>query len=964
MSEYFIHGKVLNEITQGGISGLRVELWNKNPIQDDLIGNDFTDQQGSFKIEFKSKYSNELCFDRELEIYFKVFFGKRLLKTTEPPVLWNVKEVNKSVTLHVKVIDNGNDVSPMNNFIPAENINTIYEAIALVWPDSSQQEKQRAIVKSVECEAGALGLLWSDARDFLHGDIMAGNRLIAQLNTLPLNTSVFTKLGTSDPDSHIQSISGEIGFMPNPRMRGSMSICLFPAPRLIDIYLGIARVVAQIPNAPTELVDSYFRRVQSLVEHLAPLEQVHVAARLVIDDLPRAKNYFIALMGCMGKSESIHRQPTSMSFGELPESPIRPGPHLILDFCRFERYEESGLAVQCFRQLQEGPKYEIDDIVNIVTGVSRRGCVDHEIEIRGRNLGRRGQIIFAHDIEATTLVWTDSSIRFIVPAGASSGNIGILIDPEIDKCVRFPNVYRLPAEGTDNSFEFVRVPEIDWFNLQGSALTGIPTGPNQYEVEACTDIILNTSVRYAERAVIRDSMDNVVWDSGEGEPRTINTLTLPPIVLINLQEDVTLTLEVSNLCRLIHHVVELNIYKAVHLTAPARVRASESFDLSISISCPSPDDGTSVSLSGPFTLPDGPVVIAAGETTTIVTLLAIATCAELEISASAPYHREDSVDILIFDTPRITDVTPMEGSACSSFSLDIRGDCFDPTSAGNNVRVTNGVENVLLSVMSIRFLDPTNHGRDAVLEVRGTNILPGSWEIFVESHGLTSTRFAAPLVIRSIPAQIHNFSSSLLGITPCVDNILELRWEVSNIERVEISSGGRNVVTRSYGPTCTRRSDFASLTVNEATSYLLSAFPIGGGAPVSSPLRVDEINFLQREEVRVENWTRGDYFPEHTLTIWQEDITNGARINRGTILHEEGITIPLAHCHLHRVYAVSHEWIADHNHRFGTRFNANDSSIVDYPQFHKITIPGPDIRNFVLGRNGKGRETIRIEPVG
>ncbi len=114
----------------------------------------------------------------------------------------------------------------------------------------------------------------------------------------------------------------------------------------------------------------------------------------------------------------------------------------------------------------------------------------------------------------------------------------------------------------------------------------------------------------------------------------------------------------------------------------------------------------------------------------------------------------------------------------------------------------------------------------------------------------------------------------------------------------------------------------------------------------------------------MENWTRGRHFPEHTLTVWQLDLTTGVRSNHGTINHSEGVTIDLAHCHLHRIFAVSREWIADHNRRHGTSFSADDPAIVDYPQFHKLTIP--DIARVLglLGRNGRGTALYRIEPGG
>ena len=974
MSIYRIHGKVLSETTQKGVSGLRVEVWDKDPVQDDLLGNDVTDQDGLFSIEFDASYFNEFCFDREPDVYFKIIRGKQLLTSTESSVIWNVKQREKPIILFVtQSNDDQNGKPPMeqlvdkgSNFIPAENINVIYDAIAIVWPDGEQQQKQRAIISDIDCVAKTIDSLWKDALDSLQGDTFAGNRFLAQLNTLVQDTH-FSQMGSANsPDLRMQPISGEAGFIPNPRLPGFSNLCLFPPFRLPDFYFAIGRIIELLPNAPTDLIDTYFGRVQSLVERLVPLEAVHLAARRVLEGEPNAEDYFVASLGCFNDfPKASERQLIAMDFRGFPP-PGFQRPQLIFDFCRAERWQESADAIDCFRRLQAAPRYEIDDIVNITKGVSRRGCANDEIEIQGSNLGRRGRITFGRRTEAITLSWTDSSIRFTLPTDARSGDIGICIDPEIDVCTRFPSVCRLPAESTDQSFEVVQAPEIDSFMLTGSTVRS--TGTDQYEAEACTDITLNVIARYAEQVIIRDSTGTVIWDGGEGEPRTIDTeeIDTPP-VLSELQEDVTLTLEVSNLCGMINRVVELSIYKAIHLTAGTRVREGDSINVTLRISCPSPYGGTFVtlisSLPGALALPDDPVVIAEGEMTTTVTLSASAACSETEVSASAPEHRGDSVVILIFDTPVITEVMPLERNACSSFSLDIQGNCFDPELAGNSVYATNGTETRSLSVMNISFLDLTNRGQNAVLEASGENLLPGSWELFVESHGLASSRFTTPLVIRPVPAVIHGFSSNPLRITPCVDNSVELRWEVSHAQRVEISSNGRSIVTQSYGTTCTRRNDTARVTIREASTFRLSAFPIGGGSSLNRSLRVEEISVPQAEEVQIWNLTRGR-FPEHTLTIWQQNITTGERNNHGTIQHNEEATIRLANCNLHRIFAVSHEWIARHNRSFGTRFSASDPDIVNYPQFHKLTIP--DVRRVtgLLGRNEGDTAIYRVDPGG
>lgn len=101
MAIFQISGGVINRQTHCGIPGLRIEAWDKDLICDDLVGSALTDEQGHFQIEFDESYFQELFFDRQPDLFFKVFDKKRLIKSTEDSVLWNLRKGETQVVIEV-----------------------------------------------------------------------------------------------------------------------------------------------------------------------------------------------------------------------------------------------------------------------------------------------------------------------------------------------------------------------------------------------------------------------------------------------------------------------------------------------------------------------------------------------------------------------------------------------------------------------------------------------------------------------------------------------------------------------------------------------------------------------------------------------------------------------------------------------------------------------------------------------
>lgn len=955
---YRVRGHVIVEGTQQGLPGLRVEIWDKDFLFDDFIGCATTGSEGYFDLGFDRAYFDNLFGEQSPDLYFKVYEDGDLVLSTIGDVLWNVEQGDRNVLLVIPRPDSDAEAQPpVTVAVRPEYIHNIREIIARVaGQDTQKAAEMNAHVDQLMKPAAMLSVLLADALDFDRGDGRAAHRFALNLDRLLTSQRAFYTPAQEGASFSVRGLSGHIARPSLPQFR-------FPClvlPRLFPQLRFSIDVLMDRLGLDPDLGDVYVEAVGHLFDQLQPLEALHFASQTVrraqFENLGYFEDVFKSTRAPLGGGEGAW-QPTSGeaagaaggSGGMFP-IPI-PGLRPMIDPCAVERWLGTEEASRCFRALMEGPRYEIEDIFNVTRSVSRRGCAGDEVEIRGSHLGSRGKITFGRR-EAEIIEWSESTIRFRVPESTTADEIGVCIDPGVPICVGLPNACRLASPGTDHSFEFVHAPQISTFEYLGATVSS--TGEGSYRAEACVGHEIHAAAAHAERATVTNRAGEIIWDSDEGPPRHVDTRAESPALAVRLLEDEEFTFTVTNLCGTIERVITVDIRHLIHVDGPERVQAGETVEIEVRVSCEAGPEGLplTVTSSAPASVvpPGDPVVIAAGDNSIRILISGSMPCSDAELTIEAPGHDAATKEIYAFDAPHITHVSPASVDACSNFTLEVRGDCFDPVGV-NQVQLSysDGVTTYgrTARVTSVRFLDSANRLSQATLEADVNQITPpGNYRIRVRAHGLQSEWFDGVLV-RAVSAVIHDFRSSIRFIYPCIENRATLTWDVERTERIEIRGPEGTVASESRGSGCSRWSGSAEVVLNTAGTIELRAFPRGGGSPATRTVHLSPVSVLQGSEITVLNNTgpTARFRYSHDLTVWVVNYTRGTVNRDGVIEPGEDTTISLADCNVYGIFCVSHRWVLNHNRTFGTTFDPDDPTILLYSQFHKFWV-------WVLGRDG------------
>lgn len=99
--KYRIVGRVVDRRTRRGVCNLRVEAWDLDTRYHDMLGVAATDVEGNFTIRFTSEYFGDFAPDRAPDLFFRVFRGPELIKTTQAEPLSNVDPGETKVIIEV-----------------------------------------------------------------------------------------------------------------------------------------------------------------------------------------------------------------------------------------------------------------------------------------------------------------------------------------------------------------------------------------------------------------------------------------------------------------------------------------------------------------------------------------------------------------------------------------------------------------------------------------------------------------------------------------------------------------------------------------------------------------------------------------------------------------------------------------------------------------------------------------------
>ena len=97
-----VHGRVIGLNSRRGLGRLIVEVWDKDFSSKHFAGRTISNSDGSYMLQFDQEYFTKTYRDTNPDLYFMVYDGDDLVKSTEKDVIWNIEKNELEANLEVE----------------------------------------------------------------------------------------------------------------------------------------------------------------------------------------------------------------------------------------------------------------------------------------------------------------------------------------------------------------------------------------------------------------------------------------------------------------------------------------------------------------------------------------------------------------------------------------------------------------------------------------------------------------------------------------------------------------------------------------------------------------------------------------------------------------------------------------------------------------------------------------------
>ncbi len=575
-------------------------------------------------------------------------------------------------------------------------------------------------------------------------------------------------------------------------------------------------------------------------------------------------------------------------------------------------------------------------IGSITPSVVCKGKTDVEIEIRpkdGNKFSSSGgvcNLFLQRDIRKKTLLkvtsFTEDVVKVLLTEAKLSGCIGFLGSGQgnfgnigfIKTCLSLGRINSpiidLVTGGTTDSIQctgnnkltVVPSPVLDSLGATGQGGYSSSENSSAYLLEeSCTEVMLHWRFDFGTQDFWVDPSEFIKVKITRVDGSVVaEALNNEGTLAVTEREDQVYILLAAvivdgNECGRSEGTITVERYQALHLQGPEMLQIGQSANLQIQSSCPALGGGLIITVlaNQPNRLqisnPDN-IIIPEGQNQTTVQISALGTgCTEVAITASAEGHNSASIAVDVFDTPKITAITPTIVQACRTFEIQITGNCFKQ--GETSVWAIKSGEMRTLQTLAIT---PES------IHCRGIDFPPGAWDISVTSRGLESN--ADTLNVEAVSPVINTFQAILANqnFEPCSNNWVIINWNVTDAERIVIKENGTSIDERLYE--CGEPSvDEFTRIIQRQTTYRLEAYPVGGGNPVVATRTVGERTLKNLQLLNSSG---------RTLVIWKIEgwYSNSSDIpqnqNNKTILQQgDTTTLSFNDCQRYHIVAIDKE---------------------------------------------------------